>query len=266
MKRFVLFCLTFLVAMGAMASSQAEPADQAKRLVSKFANAKSAELPKAHRGAGGHTLAPATLRGGQSTRTWLAVDGQGFGLTAELPKGSSSVTYPGVVPEDFTITLKDNGSAVVRDPEGRFASEIKSPWARDAVGRSLPTHYEVMGTSLVQHVNTDGATFPVIADPWVTHGWWYVTPVVYVELSWSETWAFKNGLAARGVDSLGIVCGVTGPFRPACVYLLKYVLPDVKKTVNAAIAAKKCYKVRLPASGGIQAMPAYDSYYKTCIK
>lgn len=33
---------------------------------------------------------------------------------------------------------------------------------------------------------------------------------------------------------------------------------------QSTIANKKCYKVRLPASGGIQALPAYDSYSVTC--
>jgi hypothetical protein len=39
---------------------------------------------------------------------------------------------------------------------------------------------------------------------------------------------------------------------------------DVINTVNAAIAHRRCYKVRMPANGGAAGLLAYDSYYVSC--
>lgn len=49
---------------------------------------------------------------------------------------------------------------------------IAAPWAVDAQGNSLASHYEVRGSEIVQVIKTDSKTaFPVTADPaW----WWWV--------------------------------------------------------------------------------------------
>lgn len=48
----------------------------------------------------------------------------------------------------------------------------EAPWARDASGRALPTHYEVDGGTVYQVVETDSTTqYPVVADPnWLKIG------------------------------------------------------------------------------------------------
>jgi hypothetical protein len=52
----------------------------------------------------------------------------------------------------------------------------KAPWATDAAGRSVPTHYELDGDVLVQVVEHQSGEFsyPIIADPSV----WQVTVCV----------------------------------------------------------------------------------------
>lgn len=48
---------------------------------------------------------------------------------------------------------------------------IEAPWAVDALGRDLPTHYELDGDVLIQKIETSSETaFPVTADPSWT--WW----------------------------------------------------------------------------------------------
>jgi|GEM_PF-6769053 len=50
--------------------------------------------------------------------------------------------------------------------------KIQKPWAVDAAGKDLPTSYTFAGGVLTQKVDTTGATFPVVADPTYTRGFW----------------------------------------------------------------------------------------------
>lgn len=63
--------------------------------------------------------------------------------------------------EDGGVTVWQDGS-----PIGFFLN----PWAYDADGRAVPTHYEVRGTELVQVVDHKSAdfTYPIVADPTYT--------------------------------------------------------------------------------------------------
>lgn len=49
---------------------------------------------------------------------------------------------------------------------------VATPWATDANGQSIPTHYETDGTSLTQvieHNSVANVAYPVVADPIY---WW----------------------------------------------------------------------------------------------
>ena len=87
-------------------------------------------------------------------------------------------------------------------------------------------------------------------------------------MSWSETWSLKLTLDKDTSSVPGLLCGYipTPTGRIVCGGVYLAVRGDVKTTVNAAISASKCYKARIPATGGAIAMPAYDSYYKTCLR
>ncbi|WP_431246871.1 hypothetical protein [Leifsonia xyli] len=59
-----------------------------------------------------------------------------------------------------------DGSARVVDDSAETLLTIAAPWARDASGNDVPTHYEITGDTLTQVVDFDGSTaFPVVADP-----------------------------------------------------------------------------------------------------
>lgn len=93
----------------------------------------------------------------------------------------------------MTLRLVGQGAEVL-DLDGatvaaQVAAQVAAPWAIDANGRSLPTRYVVEGRALRQVVDVENATYPIVVDPWITAGWWYITPVYYVEMSWSETWS-----------------------------------------------------------------------------
>jgi len=79
----------------------------------------------------------------------------------------TTTTYDLRVPAGAVIEHDNLGGVVVREM-GKTTSRFSIPWATDAAGRSLPTHYTLNGNALTQVVDTRGATFPVVADPqWI---------------------------------------------------------------------------------------------------
>lgn len=89
------------------------------------------------------------------------------------------------------LLLLGDGSVSVSDADG-FLGGVEAPWAIDAAGQSLPTHYEISGSTLTQIVDTTGATFPVVADPTVQ----FFGPYIQVHLNKSESRLAIGGYAA----------------------------------------------------------------------
>lgn len=89
------------------------------------------------------------------------------------------------------LPLLDNGTVGISDGEN-FLGSIDAPWAIDAAGRSLSTHYEISGSKLTQVVDTTGALFPVVADPTVN----FYGPYIQVHLNKAESYAAIGGYAA----------------------------------------------------------------------
>lgn len=58
------------------------------------------------------------------------------------------------------------GEIVVTDEQGNPEFASAAPWAKDATGASVPTRYELHGSTLVQVVDHDASfRYPVVADP-----------------------------------------------------------------------------------------------------
>ncbi len=262
--------MTFVTTIALVDSAAAMPrGDRALQLIQMKTGQSAAPLA-----ATGRRLSPgawpikAASSANRPLRTWYQTSGHDVRLMSELGSGQSSADFTGLVPPGLSLSARSDGAVAVLDVDGRAVSSIERPWAVDAKGRSLPTHYVVQGRSLRQVVDTDGAVYPIVIDPWVKAGWWYYTPVFYIELSWSETWRLKLALDKDISSAPGLLCTFvpTPVGKVACGAAFLAFKSDVKATVNAAVRAKKCYKVRVPATGGAAALPAYDSYYKTCIK
>ncbi len=71
------------------------------------------------------------------------------------------------IPIGHTGHIQADGSVVIMDTAGNNAGMIAAPWAYDANGIAVPTHYKINGTTLIQAVEHHGATYPVVADPWI---------------------------------------------------------------------------------------------------
>lgn len=84
--------------------------------------------------------------------------------------------------------MQDGG--VILSQGGRPIGLIDAPWAVDAAGKKLPTHYEISGSTLTQVVGYPrGTAFPVVADPtWKVYPWY-----VRVTFSQRESHAIVGG-------------------------------------------------------------------------
>lgn len=83
----------------------------------------------------------------------------------------SQIDQLAAIPDPKSITVK---------AQEKIAT-ISAPWAVDAQGKPVPTHYELQGNKLTQVVDaTKDTTFPVTADPaW----WWWVATTAHCVIS-----------------------------------------------------------------------------------
>jgi hypothetical protein len=95
-----------------------------------------------------------------------------------------------------TVSLLPDGGVAIVAQDG-LVTIVPPAWAKDAYGASVPTHYEVNGTTITQVVDHVGAAYPVVADPEYTSGW--VTWTVYFNRT--ETRDISRG------STLAAVCG-----------------------------------------------------------
>jgi hypothetical protein len=145
------------------------------------------------------------------------------------------------LPIGATTRLASDGSVVVLDRGGDPLGSFLKPWAKDATGRTLVTEYTLSGSTLTQIVHTDGATFPVIADPHYTWGW--VTGTVY--FSRSET---SNARYSWYVT--GPLCAGLGMWAPPAGVSCGLAAGSIAYQANTAYNVGKCLKIKIiPGSG-----------------
>ncbi|HEX3005701.1 MAG TPA: hypothetical protein VHO27_15910 [Angustibacter sp.] len=180
----------------------------------------------------------------------------------------ATVDFADALPRGHRLEPADDGSLVVVDGHD-VVGTVAAPWARDARGRSLPTHYEVRPDGgLRQVVDTRGATFPVVADPKYSVGF-YRVPVWYVEYYWSEMWSNKLIMDRYGAPVSAVVGALCGKIpnaaaKAACGYLLKKRYSTIRAQINYGIAHKRCMKIR--NSYGIYDLLVFSAWTKACIK
>ncbi|WP_128217410.1 hypothetical protein [Microbacterium enclense] len=76
--------------------------------------------------------------------------------------------YPLTLPADHSLVATADGGARVVDATGTVKAAFEPAWAKDAAGRSIPTHYSISGNTLTQVVEHRGVadiSYPVVADP-----------------------------------------------------------------------------------------------------
>ncbi|TIC80068.1 hypothetical protein E8D37_15735 [Nocardioides sp. GY 10127] len=106
-----------------------------------------------------------------------------------------------------SLRLNSDGSVAALDLDGNLIAEAASPWAVDANGQPVPTHYEVNGTTLTQVVehHSGSWTYGIVADP--TFHWWGVRWTLSHTRTQKLILAMSGASAASGVVAL--LCGGT---------------------------------------------------------
>jgi len=120
----------------------------------------------------------------------------------------TSYSYDIASTDGSTVAVADDGSALVIAPSGEVVLRAEAPWAVDARGKAVPTHYEIDGNKLIQVVDhTEGDyAYPIVADPRLDSGVGWTS--ILFNRHETET------IASSGIVALGgatAACGVGGP-------------------------------------------------------
>lgn len=82
--------------------------------------------------------------------------------------------YAFAVSGDATsLVLQHDGSVLASRADGTAIGRVEIPWARDANGATVPTHYEIAGTTLTQVIDHRSGpyAYPIVADPFWDTAW-----------------------------------------------------------------------------------------------
>lgn len=104
--------------------------------------------------------------------------------------------------DGFDLVLQEGGSVLVLNGD-EPVGVVAVPWATDANGVSVPTRYEVAGSTLTQIVDhaAGDLAYPITADPWWNPFSW----------NWSKIGrATVSGLKKCGLGALGVSAGAVG--------------------------------------------------------
>lgn len=132
------------------------------------------ELPVAPLGAVGAAIGGiGVLERRRRNRSWQGDLDWGNGreqslILLEGPESPREYRYDLEVPPGGRVVENPDGSVDVFDAQGNVTKHVKAPWAYDALGREVPTYFEVDPETgeLVQVVDPERTTaLPILADP-----------------------------------------------------------------------------------------------------
>jgi hypothetical protein len=218
-----------------------------------------------------------TIYRGVSEATDVLAESSGadIRMSIVLTAPSAPEAYEIPIPNQSVATVQPDGSVQVAVPGpagGDSASflimTIDRPWAYDANGSPVPTHFEVRAGVLFQVIDHVGANaaYPVVADPTIRTGWWSIFPVYFVTYSKAETRSAAALLNDGGSSLPSVFCGAIPGWAgtAACIAVFIAVKSDIQYNANYAVAHSRCLTLRLPAIGGAVDMVAYDASTKAC--
>lgn len=134
------------------------------------------------------------------------------------------------------------GGIEVTDGEHVYAT-VAPAWAVDAKGTPVPTSYRIEGDTLIQRVqHRAGLTYPVVADPSVSLGWF-----IYVRWSKSEIKMFPDWVLQAGSGTLAAYMCPKIPnavAKAACGAVAAVYVGSVVGTIKDAKKANQCVEMR----------------------
>jgi hypothetical protein len=254
------------VGVGATDASAHERTDGAVQAVIEGRTGAPARTLTGTANLGGRSVQPAVAADGASLTTLIQTSDDDLSLIAVLRPGQAAATFGGLLGVGERYEYGAGGGLVIVNERDEITAVVAAPWARDAKGRELPTHYTIRGSELVQAVDVAGAAFPVVADPNIQAGTYNgVVPVYRIQFTWTETTvAYRNFGTGRKVAD--IVCGFipNAAVKALCLFAVNVYGQDVENNVRAAVSERRCLKLRVPAIPNAIYLHAYDAYRVTC--
>ncbi|MCD2158130.1 hypothetical protein LQL77_31040 [Rhodococcus cerastii] len=101
-----------------------------------------------------------------------------------IPDASAPKRYAFALdlPDGYVVEPQEGGSMTVNNDKGIPVGSFAAPWAKDALGVSVPTSLTMEGATLVQQVDfTADTAFPVTADP--SWDWGVITGTIYLNIN-----------------------------------------------------------------------------------
>jgi hypothetical protein len=132
---------------------------------------------------------------------------------------------------------------------------VATPWATDANGAPVPTHYEINGSSIVQIVDHHGAAYPVTADPKVSLGW-----KIYVTYSKSEVHRIASNPLTNKLKYTAAICAAI-PNAVAAASCGLYVydsFSSVSNTFESADRNRRCVEMQYLFNGLLVGWKSYS--------
>ncbi|MBP3222419.1 MAG: hypothetical protein J6M18_00620 [Actinomycetaceae bacterium] len=143
------------------------------------------------------------------------------------------------IPVDHHLRYGTDGKLDLVNNQGDTVATVDAPWAVDATGQQhLPTYYELIPASstIRQHVDTKGATYPIAIDP----SWWWWTAT-------ATTCGIEVGalMATGGVAAAAYISKIVAKINKATK--IKKVADAVKQAGGAKeyakLLAKRAYGI-----------------------
>jgi hypothetical protein len=112
-------------------------------------------------------------------------------IVFDSAKAANEVSFRLDVTSDLTPAFRSTGAIDYVNSDGVAVAGLVAPWAVDANGHNLPTHFTLSGNSLTQYVEfNENTAFPVIAD--------------------SQWWQMGISAAAGAAVGAAVVAGIPG--------------------------------------------------------
>ena len=185
--------------------------------------------------------AQATSDGG--VRALVVIDG---------PAAPAEYRFPLTLPDGSTLTTTPEGGVLALSPAGIPELSVGAPWAKDANGHDVNTYYRIEATTIVQVVDHQGASYPVVADPFVTDcSWTYATCSIYVNRGTVHNMAailarYPNSANTylAGATAAAACLAVSGPAAVLCGLAAGFYMGFLEDQINYADRVNKCIRFR----------------------
>lgn len=117
----------------------------------------------------GETRDAVTRDDGTATVAQQKLDGSVQIITTiESSSAPTEYSFDLTLPDNASLRMNEDGSVVAYSETGAFVAGVHKPWAIDANGSAVPTHFTIDGNRLTQFVAHGGTdAYPIVTDPWL---------------------------------------------------------------------------------------------------